>query len=72
MVKPDWIVVVKIRPTTRATTDQTGLEMAACRISGRPGPLKIEAAEVAGDVDDFADEIEPGDGSGFECFRGKF
>ena len=33
--------------------------------------MKIEAAEVAGDVDDLADEIKPGDGSGFEGFRGE-
>jgi hypothetical protein len=31
--------------------------------------LKIEAAEMAGDVDDFTDEIKPRDGSGFERLR---
>src|ERR1700720_3892457 len=40
-------------------------------ITRRPRPLKIEAAEMAGNVDDFADEIKPGDGPCFEGFRGK-
>jgi hypothetical protein len=43
----------------------------ARRNSRRPRPLKIEAAEMAGDIDDLADEKKPGDGPRFECFRGK-
>src|ERR1700737_3501889 len=52
------------------TLRQPILDVTARRISRRPGPLKIEAAKVAGDIADFADEIKPGDGSGFEGFRG--
>ena len=33
--------------------------------AARPGPLKIVAAEPAGDVDGFADRIEAGDAAGF-------
>ena len=32
-----------------------------------PGPLEIEAAEVARHIDDLADEVETRDPSGFEC-----
>src|SRR5258708_13444145 len=39
------------------------------RIPRSQGPLKMKAAEVTGDVDDLADKIEPGDGSGFERLR---
>ena len=38
------------------------------RMAGGPGPLEVEAAEVAGDVDGLADEIEAGDGAGFHGF----
>src|SRR5882724_4565614 len=48
------------------------LEGAAGRGGGGPGPLEIEAAEVAGDVDDFADEEEAGDFAGFHGFAGQF
>jgi len=34
--------------------------------------LEIEAAEVAGDVDDFADEEEAEDFAGFHGFAGEF
>jgi len=34
--------------------------------------LKIEAAEVAGDVDDFADEVQARDFSRFHGFAGEF
>lgn len=40
-------------------------EGVSCRKSRGPGPLEVEAAEVAGDVDDFADEIEAGHVAGF-------
>jgi len=48
------------------------LERAAGGCGGGPGPLEIEAAEVAGDVDDFADEEEAGDFAGFHGFAGEF
>ncbi len=34
--------------------------------------MEIEAAEVAGDVDDFADEEEAGNFAGFHGFAGEF
>jgi hypothetical protein len=34
--------------------------------------LEVEAAEVAGDVNDFADEEEAGDEGGFHGFTGEF
>ena len=34
--------------------------------------MEVEAAEVAGDVDDFADEEEAGDATGFHGFAGEF
>lgn len=37
-----------------------------------PGPLEIEAAQVAGDVDDFAYEKESGDETRFHGFTGEF
>ncbi len=36
-----------------------------------PGPLEVEAAEVAGDVDYFANEKETGDFAGFHGFAGE-
>ena len=36
-----------------------------------PGPLEVEAAEVAGDVDDFADEVEARDVAGFHGSGGE-
>jgi hypothetical protein len=47
------------------------LEGAAGSGGGGPGPLEIEAAEVAGDVDDFADEEEAWDFAGFHGFAGE-
>ena len=58
----EWVSGVRLWP----------LDVTACRVSRGPGPLKIEAAEVTGDVDDLADEIKPGDGPGFEGFRREF
>src|SRR5271166_1196224 len=37
-----------------------------------PGPLEIEAAEVARNVNDFTDEEEPGNSARFHGFAGKF
>ncbi len=37
-----------------------------------PSPLKIEAAEVAGDVDNLSDEEEPRNETGFHGFAGEF
>ncbi len=37
--------------------------------AGGPGPLEVVAAEPAGDVDGFADEVEAGDGAG--CHGGR-
>ena len=37
-----------------------------------PGPLKIEAAEVAGDVDNLTDEEEAGNETRFHGFAGEF
>jgi hypothetical protein len=39
---------------------ETALDNPPRRVSRRPCPLKIKAAEMAGDVDDFADEIMRG------------
>jgi hypothetical protein len=41
-------------------------------VPGCPGPLEIEAPQPAGDVDDFPDEIKPGDLARLEGFRGQF
>ena len=46
------------------------LDVTAGRMSRGPCPLEIEAAEMAGDVDDFADEIKPGNRAGLECLLG--
>src|SRR3981081_1587418 len=48
------------------------LNMSARGVTGRPRPLKIEAAEMTGDIDDFADEIKSRDGFGLEGLGGKF
>ena len=40
--------------------------------TGGPGPLEIVAAEMAGDVDDFADEVEAWDLAGFHGFGVEF
>jgi len=40
--------------------------------AGGPGPLKVETAEMAGHVDDFADEIKAGNLAAFHGFRGEF
>ena len=53
-------------------TAPSGLDVPPGRNARRPRPLKIEAAKMAGDVDDFADEIESGDGPAFERLRRKF
>src|SRR5579863_247635 len=37
-----------------------------------PGPLKIESAEMASDVHDFADEEKAGHLFAFQCFAGEF
>jgi hypothetical protein len=46
-------------------------EGTACGGGGGPGPLEIESAEVASDVDDFADEEEAGGFAGFHGFAGE-
>ncbi len=38
-------------------------------VAGGPGPLEVEAAEVAGDIDRLADEVEPGHGRGLHRLR---
>lgn len=38
---------------------------------GGPCPLEVEAAKVAGDVDDFSDEVEAGDGAALHGLRGE-
>ena len=38
---------------------------------GSPGPLEVEATEVAGDIDHFSDEIEAGDGAALHGLRGE-
>lgn len=40
--------------------------------AGGPGPLKIEASEVTGDVDDFADEKKSGNFARLHGFAGEF
>jgi len=50
---------------------RSGLERAGGGSRGRPGPLKIETAEMAGDVDDFADEEKAGDESGRHGLAGE-
>ena len=60
--------VVEVRPMgpgfRRGDTFIFGRRRASEGVSRRksrcPGPLEVEAAEVAGDVDDLADEIEAG------------
>ena len=47
------------------------LQGAACGGSGGPGPLEIEAAEVAGDVDHFSDEVETWDVAGLHGLGGE-
>lgn len=47
------------------TCEQGKSESPTRRISRCPGPLEVEAAEVAGDVYSFADEVEAGGVSGF-------
>ena len=49
-----------------------GLQGAAGGGAGGPGPLEVEAAQVAGDVDNFADEEEAGDFARFHGFAGEF
>lgn len=56
---------VTISPTTQP---YEALECLPRRVARGPGPLEVEAAEVAGDVDDFADEIEAGGVAGFHRF----
>ena len=55
------------------------LAESACELKGAAGgggggpcPLEVEAAQVAGDVDDFADEEEAGDFAGLHGFAGEF
>ena len=36
-----------------------------------PSPLEVEAAELSGDVDDFADEVQAGGAATFHRFRGQ-
>ncbi len=40
-------------------------------VGAGPGPLEVEATEVAGDVDDFTDEEEAANFRGFHGFAGK-
>src|SRR5271170_1370732 len=39
---------------------------------GGPGPLEVKPAQMAGDVDDFADEEKAGNETGFHGFTGEF
>ena len=41
-------------------------------MAGRPGTLEIVAPQPAGDVEDFSDEIKPGDLAGLEGLGGQF
>jgi len=41
-------------------------------VPGCPGPLEIIAPQPAGDVEDFSDEIKPGDLAGLEGLGGQF
>ncbi len=71
--------VVEVRPMgpgfRRGDTFIFGRRRASEGVSRRksrcPGPLEVEAAEVAGDVEDFADEIEARYVAGFHRFRRK-
>src|SRR5579871_954505 len=51
--------------------DFARLQIFRAGVGGGPGPLKIVAAEVAGDVDNLADEKEAGDIVGLHGFAGK-
>ena len=48
------------------------LQRSSRRCARGPGPLEVEAAEVAGDVDDFADEEQAGNFAAFHGFGGEF
>jgi len=48
------------------------LEGASRSGGGGPGPLEIETAEMAGDVDNFADKEETGDSLRLHGFAGEF
>src|ERR1700677_4118144 len=58
-------------PVRAEPVTENALQVLAGGVTRRPGPLKVETTEMAGDIDDLADEIEPGNGFGFERFRGK-
>jgi hypothetical protein len=59
------------RRTSQPLYNQRPLYKLTRRVSRRPSPLKIEAAQVAGDVQHFADEIESWGFPGLEGLRGK-
>jgi hypothetical protein len=48
------------------------LQGAAGSGTGGPSPLKVETAEMAGDIHNFADKEEAGNFAGFHGFAGKF
>src|SRR5208337_4660552 len=59
-------------PAEMGSSSARALHGAAGGGCGGPGPLEVEAAEVAGDVNDFADEEEAGDFARFHGFAGEF
>src|SRR5271157_5347709 len=59
-------------PAEMGSSSARALHGAAGGGCGGPGPLEVEAAEVAGDVNDFADEEETGNFAGLHGFAGEF
>src|SRR5450432_3073684 len=56
-------------PKRASRQRRTSLGDLAGRVAARPSPLEIVAAEPAGDVDHFADEIKSRDAARLHCFR---
>src|SRR3954453_14186812 len=75
--RPPWTRRTASRPfprraiTSKPSWAKWGSNKLTCRVSRCPSPLKIEATELAGDVDYLADEIQPGDLLRLESLRRK-
>lgn len=56
----------------RKSSASSGLDRLPRAEPGCPGPLEVEAAEVAGDIDDFTDEVKARHSAAFHAFGGEF